>query len=141
MADPRAADRMIAEMLEPFRSKGGEFASLPPVDEYSGQAHAKRRDVMDGLFRLAALGHLRDVLHYAKRRESVLGSGVELGREDGLDGLRLTPDDMDAEDLPHGRPPTVSSLRPADEVDLGGLEQIARACRDAGMVADGEVLA
>ncbi len=113
------------------------WADLPPREDQSNQALAKRLEAIGDVMALAKSEQLAEVVSIARRRH-VLGSGLELGRPSALDALQLTPDDLDAEDLPAGRPPTVRNLVSATELDLGALEQIAAACQDAGMVADGE---
>jgi hypothetical protein len=132
---------IVGAWAEQLRMISSRWADLPPREEQSGQALAKRLEAIGDVCTMAKSEQLAEVISFAKERERrrSLGRGLELGRPHGLGGLRLTPqdDDLDAEDLPDdGPPPLTANLRPAEEVDLGDLDAIVRARRDAGMLAE-----
>lgn len=119
--DPRAAQLplILASCCAPLRALGW---NVPDDHDLTPQATGCRMDQLRQLIGMVARSG-------AVRR--VLGSGLELGRPDALDALQIS------EDVPEGALPRVTTLRPAREVELGDLETIAAACRDAGMSPDG----
>lgn len=77
----------------------------------------------------AALEHIARALRHLARAD-ISGVLRQL--------LASAEDDVDASDLPEGRPPRVSTLAPINAEDAENLQAIAEAAEDAGMVPEPE---